>query len=295
MGRDYFLPMTANNPYQDMPDGVIHELPDSRHKLSVIKQGDHLHLVFFEGVSEEIQARINPEEPAYLVSPYTQAMMLAVVLKGDAANVHVVGFGGGRIPMTFRRFNQEMTITCTETDADVVEVAKEFFAAKLDAKLQVHIEDGRRFLERTRSETLYDLIVVDASNGTGVFPAGLSTREFFAVCKRNMVSDGIVVINLHYTDGQYFDKIKTLCASFQSVLILPVDDGYAAILFAANDDFGPTDEIVQKANQIDDAHGRSCPLSDHAARIRTIQQMNGYQTALQSATILTDSSPLALL
>ena len=79
-----------------------------------------------------------------------------------------------------RRFDPDMKITCTETDADVVGVAKEFFGAKLDARLQVYIEEGRQFLERPQSTAPYDLVVLDASDGTGATPLRLGVDPVWA-------------------------------------------------------------------------------------------------------------------
>ncbi len=277
--------------FADIPDGVIHRRQQSHHKLSVIKHGTQLHLVFRDGVSHEIQSRMDLRDPLYLVSPHTQAMMLGVVLKPDLTDVHMMGLGAGRVPMLLHHFFPQIMIDCTETDPDVVDVAQAFFGVALDERLQIHLQDGRRFLENQQPTKKYDIIFIDAFDGTGSSPFTLSTKEFYALCKRNLRSDGIVISNLLRQDRLFCDKVRTTYECFSFVACVSIKEWGGSVFYGSDRPFESSDVIVERATRIQNEMRFSFPFVTHASELRNIEEVSEFRLACQSAALLSDSTP----
>jgi len=255
-----------------MPDGLIHHRKTSSHELSVMKVDAQLRLIFSLGRSGEIQSRLDLNEPLNLVSPYTQAMMLGLAWQSSPEKIHIIGFGGGRIPMVIHTYFPEVQIDCTETDQDVVEVAQEFFGVALDARLRVFLQDGRRFLQELGGHVQYDMIMVDAFDGTGSSPLPLSTKEFYSECMKHLTDEGLVIVNLLLNDEQYYDKVKTLAACFRHVWAVSTGDWGGAIYFASRADAISKPAIVAKVRQLEELHNFSFPLVDHAKRLAPVNE-----------------------
>jgi len=108
-------------------------------------------------------------------------------------------------------------VDVVEVDPEVVETAKKYFDVKEDPRLQIFVEDGRRYLSRT--DKVYDLIVLDAYSKTYV-PFHLMTLEFFELVDMHLNSEGVVVLNM--ISSLIGDTSNLLRAEYKTVrLVLP--------------------------------------------------------------------------
>lgn len=80
-----------------------------------------------------------------------------------------------------------------EIDPRVVDVAKQYFALPQDQRLQVHVGDGRRFLERNSKQ--YDMIILDAYFAKSI-PFQLATHEFMTAVKARLKPGGVAAFNV---------------------------------------------------------------------------------------------------
>jgi len=80
-----------------------------------------------------------------------------------------------------------------EVDPDVIDVAQRYFSVQPSPRLAIINEDARIYL--TRTEKLYDLIVLDAYAKTYV-PFHLMTTEFMQILHSRLTPRGVVVSNL---------------------------------------------------------------------------------------------------
>lgn len=62
-------------------------------------------------------------------------------------SVLVIGLGGGNLCTFIRKFLPNARITAVDIDADMLEVAKNWFGLKPDAMLLLKIADGIKFIE----------------------------------------------------------------------------------------------------------------------------------------------------
>ena len=287
----------------EQPDGIIHARPNSPGTVGIQKCGSWLELLFLDAFAE-VESRLDLRDPSLLVDVYTQLMMLGLLWQREPAKVHVIGLGGGIIPMTFHRHFPNTTIECTEIDKEVVEVAKAYFGVITDLRLQVLIGDGREHLEKRHSRGRYDIIFVDAFEGVGCSPFALGTVEFYEVCHNRLAENGIVVVNLMAADFLYYDKIKTMIASFDNVHFVAAPgrtetsaDGRSYVIPGGQVFFGTSGEslggaaLTRRAKSIEDTREFAFPLAAHAAKLTPISEVRAYRKPLATAKVLSDSFP----
>jgi spermidine synthase len=124
---------------------------------------------------------------------YPYYFNLGFAFNGEIKDVLFIGGGGMSAPKKFLKEYDDIHIDVVEIDPKVVEIAKKFFVVPDDPRLDIHVEDGRVFIERT--EKRYDLIVLDAYTGNYV-PFHLMTYEFFELVEKRLKPGGIVISNL---------------------------------------------------------------------------------------------------
>lgn len=112
----------------------------------------------------------------------------------NVKNVLVIGAGDGGVVRELVRYPDIEHIDMVEIDPLVVEVCKKYLPKTAccfdDARLDIHYEDGLRFVRFKENE--YDLIIVDSTDPFGP-GEGLFTREFYGNCANALKEDGILV------------------------------------------------------------------------------------------------------
>lgn len=215
------------------------------------------------------QSVINLNDPNDLRFAYTRAVFASLAfLDGTPNTALVLGLGGGTIPRVMRRHFPDMTIDIVEIDADVYKVAKEFFLFEPDANMTVHIQDGRQFMRRTRSE--YDWIVLDAYNQHSI-PFHLTTREFFEIVERCLAPGGVAACNVWspYSNEYHYSHINTLLSVFPRVYDLKAVGSGNHIFVAMKEDRAFTREQIQtRADLVLEASGLPFELAPFAATFR---------------------------
>ncbi|MCL2496359.1 MAG: polyamine aminopropyltransferase [Clostridiales bacterium] len=108
--------------------------------------------------------------------------------------VLLIGAGDGGTARELTRYATVKHIDLVEIDPQVVEVCREFFPAMAksmdDPRVQLHYEDGLRYIRRVKDE--YDLIIVDSTDPFGP-GEGLFTKEFYGNCCKALKESGIMV------------------------------------------------------------------------------------------------------
>ncbi len=130
--------------------------------------------------------------------------------------VLVIGGGDGGAIRELTRYKSIKHIDLVEIDERVVAVCKKFLpqtACKLeDPRVQIHYEDGLRFVRG--KETEYDLILVDSTDPFGP-GEGLFTKEFYGNCYKALKEDG-VLINQH--ESPYYERnVSSLRKTYERI------------------------------------------------------------------------------
>lgn len=136
----------------------------------------------------------------------------------------VLGLGGGIVAVQLDKFLNHK-VDAVELDEKIIDISNDYFDLNL-TNVQTYCDDARRFI-KTSSEK-YNLIVLDIFNGEIAPSHGLSIDSFEDI-KKNLTSDGIIVINfngfLSGKEGKSGRSLyKTLIASGYHVKIFPTTE-----------------------------------------------------------------------
>ncbi len=182
---------------------------EDEHGLRTLRFGDEL----------TFQSIVKVGDPDHVVFEYLQAMPVALTMVKEPKRVLIVGLGGGSLPMLLRKHYPQMTIDVVDIDPDILTVAKTYFGFKEDASMQVHIEDGRSFIEKCKQP--YDIIFLDAY-GPDDIPYSLATKEFLQAVRRAVGPNGVVASNVWSQDSNalHDDMLRTYQEVFDDTYVV---------------------------------------------------------------------------
>jgi spermidine synthase len=157
--------------------------------LDVVDQGSR-RILYLNGLPH---SGMDLTDPNRLVFAYTTYFHLGVLANPDIESVLFVGGGGFSGPKNFLSTYPDISVDVVEVDPDVIDVAQRYFSVHPGPRLAIINEDARIYL--TRTEKLYDLIVLDAYAKTYV-PFHLMTTEFMQILHSRLTPRGVAVSNL---------------------------------------------------------------------------------------------------
>lgn len=169
------------------------------------------------------QTSMSLADPAALTLAYTRSMLAALMFQPAPERILLIGLGGGSLARFLLRHFPNAEITCIETRASVVELARTHFHLPTQERLTVHIGDGADFLASCPGHA-FDLILIDAFDSVGVHPS-VCTPEFHAAARRALAPGGVMSMNLWITRGRSYEALlKNIAAGFGGqILRLPVE------------------------------------------------------------------------
>ena len=205
---------------------TVREARETRyHRLLVVDDGQSRYLRF----DSSFQSGMYLDDPFRTRFSYTDYLHLGLAYNPSAKRVLVIGLGGGSTQKRLWRAFPDVEVTTVELDPEVVETAYDWFDLPRDPRLDVEVDDGRRFLQRRRDR--YDVIMVDAFYADGV-PFHLTTLEFVQLLRERLAPGGVVATNVIGAVTGSSSQItralwKTYAAVFPTVKLHPVFEGPA--------------------------------------------------------------------
>ncbi|MGE5658597.1 MAG: spermidine synthase [Actinomycetota bacterium] len=278
---------------QEQPDGIIFCQPSGSQYVVVRKNRCKIRVALVDKIklqTDLVQSVFYFDNPFYLVSEYTQAMMLSLVWQNAPKKVYIAGFGGGRIPFILHHYFPEVTIECAEIDSTTIAVATKFFGVQLDERLKVTIQDGREFLEQQTPEIRYDIIMLDAFFGNGYLPYKLTTKEFYQLCEQHLTESGILVANFLQRDQFYPEQVKTIQSVFSQVSVC-LWKNFNSVIFATSSGLISEDEILVRANSLQEQYQFPFPLLERVKEVKVGKEWAECLPNWEQAEILRDHSP----
>ena len=112
----------------------------------------------------------------------------------------------------------------------ILEVAKTHTQFREAERNKVVINDGRRYLQRSKDK--WDWIILDAYVRNSQVPPHLTTLEFYQVVKDHLEDDGVFAANVHAGTALFQSNVKTMTAAFPQVAFFPVADTGSVIAMA---------------------------------------------------------------
>ncbi len=185
--------------------------------------------------SSWVQGAMRVARPWALELDYTQAMMLALLLRPASdwpRSVLLIGLGAASLTKFLHRHRPAARLTVVEIEPAVVAVARQNFKLpEEDARLRIDIGDGADFVAASRQQ--FDLILVDgfdADARTG----RLDTLPFYLDCKARLSQTGLMVTNLLSKRRGLRAAQERIAEAFDGrALFLPPCPGGNVIAFAA--------------------------------------------------------------
>ena len=191
----------------------------------------------------------------------------------NPANVHsaaIVGLAGGTAARELSVAYPGVAIDGIEIDGKIAELGKRYFGLDTVPKLNLIIEDGRYYLNRTQNR--YDIVAVDAFDQPYI-PFQLTTTEFFQTVAAHLNPGGAAVINVGRTETD-FRLIDVISSTMREVFpyVFAIDvPGYNNTMlvglyspasidaFTHNAEQLPADSIARHVADSSIAHGNIRP------------------------------------
>jgi len=248
-------------------DGIVLFHDDGTEQILVLKDNDLIFLHFVEedpktkkDVVSDVMSLIDLSNPLTLHSPYAQAMLLSLLFVPEPAQLYMLGFGGGRIPMILHHHLPNLTIQSSEQSKGVVDLLEMCFGIETSERLSIATLDGREHLE-SFPPNQFDIILLDSFSGAGMHPNDLSSVEFYKLCQSRLSVNGIVSTNLVCSSPDFDQKVKHFCDSFLYVYAFNnvLDDGSDTnndnhVYFGSNTHDISLKELLKRAQETDDQY-----------------------------------------
>lgn len=168
---------------------LVAQLQDRHGPVTIYQKGRHRFLTFGNSVE---QSCIDMSTPYRLEHVYTQAMMLGLVLKPDAASALLLGLGGGSLALALGHARPRLRIDAVEYRQAVIDAALTHLQLDGQPHLRLHCTDAIDFI--TSDHRHYDLIMLDLYLAEGVHPAQ-TQAQFLKDCRTRLRPGGIVLAN----------------------------------------------------------------------------------------------------
>ena len=207
------------DPVMRRPDGVLHAQRKAGHDVVVEKTGSLVEMSVRARTGDHgkrVVGLLDLLAPLDLLQLEAQAMMLSLLWTHEPARICLVGFGGGRVPMVFHQHYPAAVIDAVEPDPEMIVLARRYFGIQLDDRLKAIAADGREYLDRL-ADVKYDAILLDRDRAGMRDPYGMSTREFYEICKSHLTNAGVVVSTFSTDEFLSRERVMTFAASFAHV------------------------------------------------------------------------------
>jgi spermidine synthase len=227
---------------------VVYRKESQYHRIAVTDDADSRYLRF----DSSFQSGMYLDDPYRTRFQYVDYLHLGLAYNADARRMLFIGLGGGSAPKRMWRDFPDLRIQAAELDPEVVRVARRYFGLPTDSRLQVAVEDGRRYL--ARHDERWDVIVIDAFYSDSI-PFHLTTREFLELARSRLAPGGVIVTNvigiLRGPGSQLFRSLyRTYGTVFPTVVVHPVtdagddDNSLRNIILVATEGAKPTEAFL---------------------------------------------------
>ncbi len=170
--------------------------------------------------------RRNPEIPGL---DYIHQLSLCV--RAKPTDCCLLGLGGAGVAHALAPYLGNSQIHAVENNIDVIEMSKKYFMIERIKNLAVINQDAAIFMEECN--TKYQHLMVDLYDAK-TFPPQCSTQDFFKNCRRVLLPDGFLALNLTNVREQWslYTNIRNVFCD--QTVSLPVKGAANMIVLAYN-------------------------------------------------------------
>jgi spermidine synthase len=176
----------------------------------------------------------------------------------------VIGVGTGAMMNALQLDDRVKSIDVVEVNETLIDnllMIKDISQGFSDKRVNLTVDDGRRFLERTTEK--FDLITIDALRTRSAFSNNIYSHQFFDLAKSRLSNDGKFLV---WSDDSTGDIAKTLALSFKYIDLYSQVGIYSYFMIASNTTILRYPEIYENLrskldNMIsNDVHSRLAPV-----------------------------------
>lgn len=153
------------------------------------------------------------------------------------SNILVIGLGGGGLCTFMNKFLPKSIVTAVEIDQAIVEVAIKYFGLRVTNKLDIIVDDGIKFLEKSTEKftsIIFDVDNKESSLGISCPPVSFLDENILKQTKFCLHETGIFILNLVARDDCLKNNlIEKLKCTFASICSYKVDEELNEILYCS--------------------------------------------------------------
>ncbi len=193
--------------YQWESDLTLLEQTEGYYQTIRVYTDNQKKILLHLGPSFQAEMDLITKEPLF---GYAKTM---VEISGDVAGKRLLIIGGAGHTMARSFERRGADVTEIEIDPRVVQVSDRHFGS---IKGEVVVTDGRAFIEA--GDDTFDIIYVDAFDGSVSVPPQLVTREFFEAARRRLNPGGRVMFNfIGHPQGVRSASVQFFTATMKAV------------------------------------------------------------------------------
>jgi len=145
-------------------------------------------------------------------------------------NVLVIGFGTGGIVEAVLKSKDVKKVTVVELSDSLIKNMNKVPSCRTilaDSRVELKIDDGRRFLNR--NEEKFDAILMDPLRSSTAYSNNLYSRDFFSLLKKRLNNGGVVMVWMDnwleiprtiVSQFQYARRYETFCLASSDRMVL---------------------------------------------------------------------------
>ena len=251
------------------PPKVLFDGVSRYSRIRVIQEGSTRRLVFIKSAAEKqleyTESILDLIEPLYLRMEYTRLMFAGLFFPLNLASIKrvlMIGLGGGVFCPVIRKYLPQTTLDILEIDQMVVDVARRYFEFSESPKINLYINDARKYIKETNQS--YDLILSDACILREV-PIHLRTVEYYRQLKDILSDQGVFSGNISVKDRLFTREIKAITSLFPATHLFVGKTANAAVVAcnSAENKYNKND-ILKTAQRLEQKYRFPFPLIDLA-------------------------------
>ena len=210
-----------------------------------------------QDVSSSSAAFLNDKND--LVFEYTKYYRLYKLFNENPKKALFIGGGAYVMPSRLVEEVPGVVVDVTEIEPELYDLAKIYFNASSNPRLNNHIMDGRRFLHD--SDGGYDIIFSDVYSSIYSIPSHFTTSEYFKLSKEKLSENGIFIANIisdmsRQDNSLFLSEVKTFQENFPNSYFIAVYDlkmtSSQNVIFLGIKDESIQDGFLVKAKELDD-------------------------------------------
>lgn len=244
--------------------GLVYAKDGVYQRLAVVDatlSGKNIRLLYQD---TNASSSVDLADPMRMVFDYSKTWEEPFFLNPNIKRVAIVGAGAYTLPRVISTRYPNVQIDVIDVEPGLMALSEKYFKLVDTENVNEIIIDARRHFNKT-PDGYYDYVFLDAFSQKLTIPPHLMTKEFFALVKRKISDNGVVMANIigNTLNNTFLNKqVATIATSFPSFcLVATKGEGYGEDQNLIFHSFTPRKENCLKTE------GGLTPFSDDYAPI----------------------------